>query len=297
VATVDPNPAVSGRGITKLRAAGVDVELGLLESEARVMNDAFAFSITRNRPFVTLKAGLSVDGMLAPAAEVRVAGEPFWLTSEAAREEVQRMRHGADAIVTGIGTALADDPMLTDRTGRPRRRPLMRVVLDSRLRIPLGSKLVQSAADDLWVMHSPDVDAGRLAELAARGVKLTAVPRMDLAGLPGAPHLASEMWDLAPRMDLVVVLAHLHSAQMRSVLLEAGSRLNGAFLKADLVDEVALFYSETELGAAAVPFAAGAETSFALEQRLIGVEKRLVGPDVCVRGLLHNSWPKSVEIV
>jgi diaminohydroxyphosphoribosylaminopyrimidine deaminase/5-amino-6-(5-phosphoribosylamino)uracil reductase len=93
-------------------------------------------------------------------------------------------------------------------------------------------------------------------------------------------------------MDLVVVLAHLHSAQMRSVLLEAGSRLNGAFLNVDLVDEVALFYSETELGAGAVPFATGAESPFALEQRLIGVEKRTVGPDVCVSGLLHDPWRK-----
>ena len=95
-------------------------------------------------------------------------------------------------------------------------------------------------------------------------------------------------------MDLVLVLAHLHSAQHRSVIMEAGSRLNGALLRADLVDEVVLFYSDTELGAGAVPFAAGAESPFALEQRLLGVQKRLVGPDVCVRGLLHNSWPKSL---
>jgi diaminohydroxyphosphoribosylaminopyrimidine deaminase / 5-amino-6-(5-phosphoribosylamino)uracil reductase len=289
VATVDPNPAVSGRGLAKLRAAGVEVEVGLMEPEARVINNAFGFSITHNRPFVTLKAALSVDGMLAPAAEIRIAGEPFWLTSAAAREEVQRMRHGADAIVTGIGTVLADDPLLTDRTGRPRRRPLMRVVLDSALRIPLRSKLVQSAADDLWIMHSPDVASERVAGLTERGVRLTAVP--------GASNLASEMWDPMPRMDLVVVLEHLHAAQIRSVLLEAGSSLNGAFLGADLVDEVALFYSETELGPGAVPFAAGAESPFALEQRLIGVEKQTVGPDVRVSGLLHNSWPKSVEIV
>jgi diaminohydroxyphosphoribosylaminopyrimidine deaminase / 5-amino-6-(5-phosphoribosylamino)uracil reductase len=137
---------------------------------------------------------------------------------------------------------------------------------------------VASAADDLWVMHAADVDAERVAELRACGVKLTAVPGTG-------------------SLDLVVVMAHLHAAQMRSVLLEAGSRLNGAFLRANLVDEVVLFYAETELGVGAVAFAEGAESSFALEERLLAVEKRGVGPDVEVRGLLHNSWPKSVEIV
>ena len=147
VATGDPNPLVRGGGLAKLRDAGVDVHVLAPETEharqARRLNDAFAFSIQHGRPFVTLKAALSVDGGIAPAPEMRRPGEPFWLTGPAARAAVAELRHGADALLTGIGTVLADDPQLTDRTGLPRRRPLLRVVLDSALRLPLDSRLVK----------------------------------------------------------------------------------------------------------------------------------------------------------
>ena len=267
VATVDPNPQVSGRGIERLRAAGVLVDVGLLEAEARSLNDAFAFSVTHNRPYVTLKAALSVDGMLAPPPALRTRAEPFWLTGPTARAEVQQLRHASDAILTGIGTVLADDPLLTDRSGLARRRPLMRVVLDSELRIPLNSRLVQRVAGDLWIMHSPSAPADRIQALASRGVALTS------------------------SSSLEQTLNHLHAAQIRSVLLEAGSTLNGAFLARDLVDCVFLFYSETELGPSAVPFSSNGETPFALEQRLLDVSKRSVGSDVLVSGSLHKSWP------
>ena len=128
IATVDPNPQVRGSGIAKLRTAGVDVHVvppeDALAREAQRLNDAFAFSIQNGRPFVTLKAALSVDGKLAPPAAQRTAATPHWLTGEAARADVQLLRHSADAILTGIGTVLADDPLLTDRTGLARRRPL-----------------------------------------------------------------------------------------------------------------------------------------------------------------------------
>jgi diaminohydroxyphosphoribosylaminopyrimidine deaminase/5-amino-6-(5-phosphoribosylamino)uracil reductase len=286
VATVDPNPAVSGRGIAQLRAAGTSVEIGLMEAEARRLNDAFALSITKGRPYVTLKAALSVDGMLAPPPADREATEPFWLTGEQARAEVQRLRHAADAILVGIGTVLADDPLLTDRTGLPRRRPLMRIVLDSRLRMPVSGKLVQSCAEnrrkgggeDLWIFCGQEVDAGRVSGFKELGARVTSLP----FGASG--------------LDLEALLRHLHEERLISVLAEAGSALNGALLRDDLVDRVALFYAETELGPEAVPFAQGGPSPFALEERLLEVEKRSFGPDVCVSGRLHNSWPKSTEV-
>ncbi len=271
VATLDPNPQVSSRGVQKLRAAGIQVTVGTLEQRARTLNNAFACSITQHRPFVTLKAALSVDGKLAPPAARRTANQPFWLTGPEARAEVQRLRHAADAVLAGIGTVLADDPLLTDRSGLPRRRALQRIVLDTHLRIPVKSKLVQTAAENLWLFCGPDAPAGKLRTLEARGVRVTQIPAED-------------------SLSLRALLQQLHQAKILSVLLEAGSTLNGAFLREQLVDRVVLFYAETELGIEALPFAYDGPTSFTLEQSFRQVQKRSVGADVEVSGLLHDPW-------
>ena len=271
VATADPNPQVSGRGLQKLRAAGIEVAVGILQPRARTLNNAFACSITQHRPLVTLKAALSVDGKLAPPPDQRTATQPFWLTGPQARAEVQLLRHASDAVLVGIGTVLADDPLLTDRSGLPRRRPLQRIVLDTHLRIPLESKLVQTAAEDLWLFCGRDAPAERLGALEARRVRITQLP---------AP----------PPLSLRELLSHLHAAKILSLLLETGSTLNGAFLGQQLVDCLVLFYAETELGPDALPFAYGGPTSFALEQNLLRVQKRSVGADVEVSGLLRDPW-------
>ena len=273
VATADPNPLVSGRGLAKLRAAGMEVAVGIEQEPARALNEAFAWSIQHRRPFVTLKAALSTDGFLAPPPASRTVAEPHWLTGSLARTEVQRMRHASDAILTGIGTVLADDPLLTDRTGSSRRRPLLRVVLDSHLRIPLNSKLVRSLNEDLWIFCSeaaqreqPDKFYG----LVSAGAIMTE--------LPGSrPALAS-------------VLDALHTSEVRSVLLEAGSALNSAFLQHNLVDRATLFYSSTKLGPGAVPFSRQGPTPFQLEEQLSSVTRHIFGDDVCVSGLLHDPW-------
>ena len=154
VATRRPQPAGKRTRYHRLRDAGIAVEIGLGQARARALNNAFACSISRHRPFVTLKSALSVDGRIAPPPSLRIPNQPYLLTGPASRDQVQRLRHAHDAILTGIGTVLADDPLLTDRTGLPRRRPLMRVVLDSRLQTPLSAKLVQTASagpvDLLW---------------------------------------------------------------------------------------------------------------------------------------------------
>jgi diaminohydroxyphosphoribosylaminopyrimidine deaminase/5-amino-6-(5-phosphoribosylamino)uracil reductase len=282
VATVDPNPLVSGSGLAKLREAGVAVEVaeGAIVWSARRLNDAFAAWIQRRRPFVTLKAAVSVDGMIAPPAKARTAVAPHWITGSAARMDAQRLRFGADAIVTGIGTVLADDPLLTDRTGLAR-EPLLRVVLDGALRIPLGSRLVASAKSDVLVVASDAASVEREAALREAGVDVVRV------GVEGG------------RLELVEVLKVLGERGKIGVLVEAGSAVNGAFLRADLVDRVVLYYAECELGLEAVPFAAGFASPYAVQERLTSVQRASFASDVMagaedvrVSGYLHDPWAK-----
>jgi len=272
VATLDPNPAVYGQGVSRLRSAGIEVECGLLQSEARAINNAFAKFIQTQVPFVTLKAAISQDGMLAPVVGKQEQKEIFWLTGELAREEVHRLRHGADALLTGIGTVLADDPLLTDRSGMARRRPLLRVVLDSNLQLPLESKLVQSAKDDVLIFCSSKADAHQQAALEQLGVK---VQRFE---------------NIVPQND---VLNELGKLGVLDLLIEAGTRINSAFLREDLVDEIVFFHAPMVLGSNAVPFADGEIKHHELENRLKQITRKMFGQDECVRGLLHNPWERS----
>ena len=161
----DPNPKTSGSGFGRLRAAGIEVESGVLESEAEKLNEAFAWWITTKKPFVTLKSALTLDGQLAlPGA--RQSKKRIWVTSEESRAEVQRMRHASDALLTGVGTILADDPLLSDRSGLARRRRLLRVILDSKLRLPIKSRIVQTADGDLLVFTAVSRKSPKSAQTA-----------------------------------------------------------------------------------------------------------------------------------
>ena len=280
IATVDPNPLISGSGIAKLRAAGVAVDIADPASppaqQARRLNDAFAFSIQHGRPFVTLKAALSIDGKLAPPPSQRSTTSPHWLTGEAARADVQQLRHASDAILTGIGTVLADNPSLTDRTNLPRRRPLLRVILDSNLRIPLDASLVQSAADDLLIFCHPSAPESNQQALTERGVQVE--------------RLSAE----ASQPTLIQVLEALHHRRIISALAEAGSRLNGSLLTSNLADKLVLYYSETELGPNAIPFAEGTASPYILQQQLHPIERTTfphgTTEDVRISGYLHDPW-------
>ena len=277
IATQDPNPKVSGEGIKKLRAANIEVQIGLCEKEARALNDAFAKFIQTQTPFVTLKAALSVDGYLAPPPHTRAAKQPHWLTGPAARAEVQRLRHTNDAILTGIGTILADDPALTDRTGLARRRPLLRVVLDTALATPLDSQLIHTLRQDVLLICADTAEQERVQLLEARGAQIEFVP----ANATGS-------------LDLAAVLAVLAKREILSVLVEAGPRINGALLRDDLVDKAILFYAPTELGPGALPFADGIASPYLFEQNLKQTTRttfpRTGGEDACISGYLHNPW-------
>jgi diaminohydroxyphosphoribosylaminopyrimidine deaminase/5-amino-6-(5-phosphoribosylamino)uracil reductase len=224
VAIRDPNPRVEGRGLRRLGRAGVRVTQGVLADEARRLNRRFLLSCRLGRPFVLLKAGLTLDGRIATAS-----GHSRWITSPEQRRAARRLRRLYDAVLVGIGTVLADDPVLlpVPRT----RRPMLRVVLDSKLRIPLRSRLVRSAGPraPLWVLTR--VKAGlRRDRLEARGVTV-----ITLTGGKGP---------LPPR----AVLRELFARGVSSVMVEGGSAVLGSFLAARLVDEVALFRGPLLLG-------------------------------------------------
>lgn len=266
-ATADPNPSVAGGGMQALHAAGIETSVGTCEGEARRLNEGFARWSRSKRPLVLMKVAMSLDGRIAPPAEQRAAREPHWITGEAARAAVQRLRHQADAVVTGVDTVLADDPLLTDRSGLRRRRPLLRVVLDSTLRLPLDAKLVTSAQNDVLVFTA-STETSRLRQLAARGVRVEVLEAQ------------------AGRVPLNRVHERLGAEGILTVLTESGARLNTALLTARLVDRMQLFIAPRIMGADAVPAFGGLPNS--VELGAFEVER--FGGDLGLTSLLRDPW-------
>jgi diaminohydroxyphosphoribosylaminopyrimidine deaminase/5-amino-6-(5-phosphoribosylamino)uracil reductase len=279
----DPNPLVSGQGFAKLRAARIEVTSGLLEEEAKALNEAFAKYIRHKTPLVTLKAAMTLDGKIAaPPGEPRnpralgTGGfRTDWITSEVARAHVQELRHQNDAILVGVGTVIADDPLLTDRSGLPRRRPLLRVILDSRLRLPPESRLVTTAKDDLLVLCS-FAEEKRKKQLLRRGVRVEQIPHPTPEGHP----------------DLAAVTRHLGKMELTSLMIEGGSRVNWAALAAGIVDKVFLYYAPKILaGTGSVPFAAGAGfTRLGDAAHVKSIHLHRFGEDFAVEGYLKDPY-------
>jgi diaminohydroxyphosphoribosylaminopyrimidine deaminase/5-amino-6-(5-phosphoribosylamino)uracil reductase len=271
IATIDPNPSVAGHGMERLRGAGIQVALagalGACQAEARRLNEGFARWCQHKRPLVLMKVAMTLDGRIAPPPGVHNLRQPYWITSEVARQAVQPLRWQADAAVTGVDTVLADDPMLTDRSGLRRRRPLLRVVLDSALRMPLDSKMVASAHNDV-VVFTVSKDEARIHELENRGVRVEV--------------LAAE----AGRVPLGKVLDKLGEEGILTMLTETGTRLNTALLAGGMVDRVHLFVSPQILGSDAVPAFRG----MALPVRMAEVEVERYGNDVGLCSLLRDPW-------
>jgi diaminohydroxyphosphoribosylaminopyrimidine deaminase/5-amino-6-(5-phosphoribosylamino)uracil reductase len=236
VPAADPNPAVSGKGISRLRQSGVVVELvPAAEAQAEALNEAFFHFMRTGRPLVTLKAAVTLDGKIA-APDDNVG----WITSETARAHVQELRHYSDAILTGIGTVLADDCRLTDRTGEERSRPLLRIVADSQLRLPLESAMAQSARGDVLVATTSAASAERRKRLESAGVRVETLEAPD------------------GRVSLTALVERLARDRYLSLMIEAGSRLNWGVLESGVADKIFFYYAPKILGGTqSLPVAGG----------------------------------------
>ena len=235
-ATEDPNPRVRGSGFRKLAEAGIAVELAPeFAAEAEKLNEPYFHFMRAGLPLVTLKTAITLDGKISAPDDNR-----GWITSERARAHVQEVRHEHDAILTGIGTVLADDCRLTDRTGRERSRPLLRIVMDSQLRLPVESRIARSAAGDLVVVATSAASAERRKQLESRGIRVLVFDG------PGG------------RADLRSVIDWLGRERYLSLMIEAGSKLNWTALESGLVDRVFFYYGPKILGGLeALPLAGG----------------------------------------
>jgi riboflavin biosynthesis protein RibD len=233
----DPNPLVAGDGIPPLREAGIEVEMAAeFAAEAEKLNEPFLHFMRTGRPLVTLKTAITLDGKISAPDDNR-----GWITSERARAHVQELRHDHDAILTGIGTVLADDCLLTDRTGFARSRPLLRIVMDSQLRLPLDSKMVRSAPA-MWSWSPPRP----LPPSAAKPLEPTAASRCWCFDGPGG------------RADLRGIVEWLGRKQYLSLMIEAGSKLNWTALESGCVDRIFFYYGPKILGGLeALPLAGG----------------------------------------
>ncbi|HWR35483.1 MAG TPA: bifunctional diaminohydroxyphosphoribosylaminopyrimidine deaminase/5-amino-6-(5-phosphoribosylamino)uracil reductase RibD [Clostridia bacterium] len=294
----DPNPLVSGKGFEKLRAAGIEVVDGVLEAEARKLNESFTRYIRTRLPLVTLKTAMTLDGKIAAASNVSqnptalgsAQASITYITGEAARAHVHKLRHASDAILVGVGTIIADDPLLTDRSSLPRRRPLLRVILDSRLRLPLESRLVKTCQEDVLVFCSFAEEKKR-AELEARGVRVEQVPLATFepqAGEVPYPHAVPTN----SKPDMKKVFQQLGESEITSVLVEGGAAVNWTCLAAGVVDKIFFYYAPKILGGSgSVPFASGAGFARMAEAAMVhNITVHHFGEDFAIEGYLRDPY-------
>lgn len=263
-AMVDPNPKVAGQGLARLEQAGIETAVGLLEAEARQLNPGFIFRYSRGRPYVRCKMAMSLDGRTALAN-----GESKWITGEAAREDVQRLRARSSVIVTGINTVLADDPRMNARVPFECKQP-DRLVLDSSLRIPVEAQILKQAGQAWVATTSADADKREALEQAGIGV--------------------IELLSEEDEVDLHALMGQLNDLQYNEVLIEAGPTLSGAFLSAGLIDELVVYMAPHLLGDGArglfhLPLLEQMEQRVALEIKDI----RQVGSDIRLMLLMQQS--------
>ena len=233
---VDPNPKVNGRGFEMLRAAGIEVSVGILEKESLLLNEKFVKVARTGLPFVHLKTACSLDGKIATRT-----GESKWITGEESRAASQQLRSEYDAILVGINTVIADDPMLTDRSGNPRHRPLTRVVLDAHLRISPTSNLVKTAREFPLLVFTASEDFAQHEILNNLGVEVVRVTVHE------------------GKLNLTEVLQSLVARSLTSVIVEGGATVAGSFVEQKLIDKVTFFFAPKIIGGVNAKSAIGGE--------------------------------------
>jgi diaminohydroxyphosphoribosylaminopyrimidine deaminase/5-amino-6-(5-phosphoribosylamino)uracil reductase len=263
-ATLDPNPQVGGRGLALLREAGLRADVGLLEAEAVRLNEVFFTYMTSGRPFVTLKAAISLDGKIAT-----VTGESRWITGEAARRRVHEMRNEVDAVLVGIGTILRDDPLLTTRLGVPGQRDPVRVIVDNLARLPAKARVINPAsAAPTLVVVGPKAPAYKVERLREAGATVLVLEQS------------------ARRISLAALMQALVAREITSVLIEGGAEIHASALAEGIVDKVAFFLAPLLIGGKTAPSALGGPgiEKLADAVRLRDVRFTPLGEDLLVEG-------------
>ena len=267
VGALDPNPLVAGRGIEKIRNAGIPVITGVLAERSIALNEVFMKYIVTKRPFVLLKAAMSLDGKIATAE-----GESQWISCETSREEVHRLRHELTGIMAGIGTVLADDPMLNCRI--PGGKQPVRIIVDSHLSIPEESKLVCSAKEfPLVVAAVENSDAAKKERLAEQGVKVIEVSADD-----------------AGHVDLNILMDCLGEMKIDSILLEGGGRLAEGALKAGIVDKVQFYIAPMLIGgeSAKTPVEGRGIAALSEAWHISNWKAEVIGDDIKITGYIKE---------
>ncbi|MFD2116012.1 bifunctional diaminohydroxyphosphoribosylaminopyrimidine deaminase/5-amino-6-(5-phosphoribosylamino)uracil reductase RibD [Paenibacillus yanchengensis] len=261
IATLDPNPLVAGQGVAKLEAHGIEVSVGVLELEARSLNEKFNYFITSRLPFVTLKTASTLDGKIATAT-----GDSRWITSSKAREEVHAMRHQHSAIMVGVNTIITDDPSLTTRLDVPALHPI-RIIADSTLQLPLDAKLLHDKLAPVIILTTTQANADKRQQLELLGVEV-----IDCGdGL---------------QVDLSLAMRLLGEHNISSILLEGGGTLNGAMLKAKIVNKIILYVGAKIVGDPNAPsnFNFTGVNLMADAVSLEQVHAEMVGEDIKISG-------------
>jgi diaminohydroxyphosphoribosylaminopyrimidine deaminase / 5-amino-6-(5-phosphoribosylamino)uracil reductase len=268
VGMLDPNPLVNGQGVEALKKAGIEVKVGVLEGEARRLNEAFVGFKEKKRPFFTLKAASSLDGKIATKI-----GESKWISNEESRAYASKLRSVHDAILVGINTVILDNPMLVPRIARPKRYPV-RVILDSKLRIPLTCQVVKTGDKyKTWIFTLPESRQDKEQRLRSMGVDVIRVP----AGENG-------------RISLAAVCEELFKRDIVSVLIEGGGEVNSSFLKEGFLDKIVLFYAPKFIGGkGASSMVSGKGIDFLKDAyRVDIVSVKRFKEDLCVEGYVHR---------
>jgi diaminohydroxyphosphoribosylaminopyrimidine deaminase/5-amino-6-(5-phosphoribosylamino)uracil reductase len=270
VAMLDPNPEVNGKGVEKLKKAGIDVKVGILEAEARRLNEAFIVYMEKKRPFFTMKAAVSLDGKIATKT-----CDSKWISNEESRKYVNRLRSVMDGVMVGINTVISDNPLLIPKVLKPKKYPV-RIILDSKLRIPLACDIVKTSDKyRTWVFASEDSRVDKEMKLKSLGVEVIRVPK-DENGRVSLKHLSEE----------------LYKREMMDVLVEGGGEINGALLKAGLLDKILLFFAPILIGGkGALNLVGGKGIDFlkdAYRVDIAGVKR--FKQDIYLEGYVHRDY-------
>jgi diaminohydroxyphosphoribosylaminopyrimidine deaminase / 5-amino-6-(5-phosphoribosylamino)uracil reductase len=259
-AMVDPNPKVAGSGLDKLTRAGIEVTVGVLEEQARKLNEAYVKVITTGMPFVTLKMAMTLDGKIATHA-----GDSKWISGEESRRLVHRMRSHADAVVVGAGTALTDDPLLTARSGKSSRQPA-RVIVDELARMSPDAQVFRAEGGQAIVATTSQAAPDDLRKLEAAGARIVIIEGKD--GL----------------VDLPALFRELAGFGMINIILEGGGELNAGALRAGIVDKVVMFMAPKIIGGrhAKTPVEGAGSASMADALKLTDLRTRRCGEDIVV---------------